>query len=236
MSVGARLAWAALALLVAALFAALGFWQSGRADEKAQMLAARESARAAGPALLADALSTDSAALPVRIEGEVAIRAAPALLLDNQQRDGRVGVRAYALADAEGGGVVLVELGWLPLAADRVLPAVDVPAGQRRIEGLLLPWPGQGIRLADNPWTEGADTVLLAFLDREDVAAHLGVAVWDGILQPEPDPAFGYARDPGLLPDPMPPERHRGYAVQWWGLSLTVIITYLLLALRRKSR
>jgi cytochrome oxidase assembly protein ShyY1 len=234
--VGARLAWAALALLVAALFAALGFWQSGRADEKAQMLAARESARAAGPALLADALSTDSAALPVRIEGEVAIRAAPALLLDNQQRDGRVGVRAYALADAEGGGVVLVELGWLPLAADRVLPAVDVPAGQRRIEGLLLPWPGQGIRLADNPWTEGADTVLLAFLDREDVAAHLGVAVWDGILQPEPDPAFGYARDPGLLPDPMPPERHRGYAVQWWGLSLTVIITYLLLALRRKSR
>ena len=236
MSVGARLAWAAPALLVAGLFAALGFWQSGRADEKAQMLAARESARAAGPARLADALSTDSAALPVRIEGEVAIRAAPVLLLDNQQRDGRVGVRAYALADAEGGVVVLVELGWLPMAADRVLPAVDVPAGRRRIEGLLLPWPGQGIRLADNPWTEGTDTVLLAFLEREDVAAHLGVAVWDGILQPEPDRAFGYARDPGLLPDPMPPERHRGYAVQWWGLSLTVIITYLLLALRRKSR
>ncbi len=35
---------------------------------------------------------------------------------------------------------------------------------------------------------------------------------------------------------PMPPERHRGYAVQWWGLSLTVIITYLILNLRRKNR
>lgn len=236
MNAGARVAWAALALIVAGGFASLGFWQAGRADEKTRMLAAREAAQATGPALLADALSADSPSLPMRVEGEVVIRPAPLLLLDNQQRDGRVGVRAYALADAEGGVVVLVELGWLPMAADRTLPAVEVPAGRRRIQGLLLPWPGQGIRLADNPWTEGADTVLLAFLDREDVAAHLGVAVWDGILQPEPDRAFGYARDPGLLPDPMPPERHRGYAVQWWGLSLTVIITYLLLALRRKSR
>ncbi len=236
MTARARIAWAVLAVLVAAAFASLGFWQSGRADEKARMLTAREAARAAGPAALDDVLATASPPLPQRVEGEVVIRAAPILLLDNQQRDGRVGVRAYALADVDGGEVVLVELGWLPLAADRALPEVDVPAGRRRLEGLLVPWPGQGLRLAENPWPPGAETLLLAFLDREDVAAHLGIAVWNGILQPDPADRFGYARDPGLLPDPMPPSRHRGYAVQWWGLSLTVIITYLLLALRRKSR
>lgn len=236
MNAGARVAWAALALIVAGGFASLGFWQAGRADEKTRMLAAREAAQATGPALLADALSADSPSLPMRVEGEVVIRPAPLLLLDNQQRDGRVGVRAYVPADAGRGGVVLMELGWLPLAADRALPEVDVPVGRRRLEGLLLPWPGQGLRLAENPWPPGAETLLLAFLDREDVAAHLGIAVWNGILQPDPADRFGYARDPGLLPDPMPPSRHRGYAVQWWGLSLTVIITYLLLALRRKSR
>lgn len=236
MNAGARVAWAALALIVAGGFASLGFWQAGRADEKTRMLAAREAAQATGPALLADALSADSPSLPMRVEGEVVIRPAPLLLLDNQQRDGRVGLRAYVPADAGRGGVVLMELGWLPLAADRTLPAVEVPAGRRRIQGLLLPWPGQGLRLADNPWPEGADTILLAFLERDDIAAHLDVQVWNGILQPDPADPLGYAREPGLLPDPMPPERHRGYAVQWWGLSLTVIITYLLLALRRKSR
>lgn len=237
MSLRTRVLWALPTLLAAGLFAGLGFWQAGRADQKERMAQLREDARAAGPMELARALDSPEALLPLAVHGEVRLRPAPVLLLDNQQRDGRVGVRAYALAEVSGGRVLVVELGWLPLAADRVLPEVAVPTAPRSLAGLLAPWPGQGLRLAENAWTADAQgRVLLAFLAREDVAHHLGVEVWNGLLQPDPSEPFGYARDPGLRPDPMPPERHRGYAVQWWGLSLTVIITYLILNLRRKNR
>lgn len=236
MSMRSRLAFAALTLVVAGLFAALGCWQAGRAEQKARMQAEREAAGGTAPAALADVLGQALPKLPIRVVGEVMLRPAPLLLLDNQQRDGRVGVRAYALADAADGRVLLVELGWLPLAPDRTLPQATVPAGRHRIDGMLVPWPGQGLRLAENAWGTAAASVLLAFLERQDVEQHLAISLWDGVLRPDPSDPIGYARDQGRLPDPMPPERHRGYAVQWWGLSLTVIITYLILSLRRKSR
>src|SRR3546814_10827330 len=45
----------------------------------------------------------------------------PAVLLDNQQRDERPGVRVYRVFQpaATGAAPLLVELGWLPLPGDR---------------------------------------------------------------------------------------------------------------------
>ena len=56
------------------------------------------------------------------------------------------------------------------------------------------------------------------------------------MLQPDPALALGYVRDAGTLPNTLPPERHRGYAVQWWGLSATVVAVYLILAWRRRAK
>jgi cytochrome oxidase assembly protein ShyY1 len=52
------------------------------------------------------------------------------------------------------------------------------------------------------------------------------------------DPALpgGYARDLELLPNTLPPSRHLGYAVQWFGLALTVLVVALVLEFRRHRR
>jgi cytochrome oxidase assembly protein ShyY1 len=52
------------------------------------------------------------------------------------------------------------------------------------------------------------------------------------------DPAIplGYARDLDVLPNTLPPERHLGYAVQWFGLALAVLVTALVLTFRKPSR
>ncbi|MCX7557826.1 SURF1 family protein, partial [Xanthomonadaceae bacterium JHOS43] len=119
----------------------------------------------APPRPLADALAGPPPEVPARVRAAVEFLPTPVLLLDNQQREGRVGVRAYAQATTTGSTPVLVELGWLPMGANRALPQVTVPSGTQIIDGVLLPWPGQGLRLAENPW-EGQGAVLLTYLDR----------------------------------------------------------------------
>lgn len=230
-----RLLWGVVAMMVAAGFASLGFWQYGRAEEKQLWLDGYAAALQSPPQPLVDALEVVLKA-PIRVIGDISFVDAPVMLLDNQQREGRIGVRAYALARvAAGTPPVLVELGWLPLGANRALPPVASPEGLQHIEGVLLPWPGQGLRLAENPWDD-EHTVLLTYLDRDEIGRKTGAALYHGVLQPDPSLPLGHLREAGTLPNTLPPERHRGYAVQWWGLSITVLVVYLTLALRRREK
>ncbi len=234
----ARILWAVPALALACGFAALGFWQQSRGEHKREWQAAWQSALAAAPVAFSQAANRTQAAPPLRVEGELRFRKRPVLLLDNQQLDGRVGVRAYALADAQDLALpLLVELGWLPMPAERTLPQVAVPDGNVQLSGVLMPSPGQGIALAANPWPSALDEkpVLLTTLSHAEIQTAIGGKLLPGVLRPDPQMALGYTRDTQLLPNTLPPERHFGYAVQWWGLSATVLVVYLVLALRRSK-
>ncbi|WP_343239036.1 SURF1 family cytochrome oxidase biogenesis protein, partial [Stenotrophomonas sp.] len=56
----------------------------------------------------------------------------------------------------------------------------------------------------------------------------------DRVLRLDPALPFGDARDLDLLPNTLPPQRHLGYAVQWFGLALTVLVVALVLERRRR--
>lgn len=230
--------WAA-ALLLAAGFAALGNWQLGRQHEKQAMLddvAATIAARSP--------LALGAAADPARARGYdwVAGRGhfaeAPAVLLDNQQRGGRAGVRVYrAFVPESGAAPLLVELGWLPLPGDRTLPAVPRPAGPQDLAGLLAPPPSHGIGPAGFA-AQNDGSLLAVGLDPAALAVPLrqpGIAPRVLKLDPE-QAAIGYARDLDVLPNTLPPERHFGYAVQWFALALAVLATALVLTFRRPRR
>lgn len=228
--------WLLATVLLAGGFAGLGFWQAGRAAWKQQWLEAWAQALVATPVELDAAMQAPLAGVPLKVRAELEFLPEPVLWLDNQQHGGRVGVRAYALARVAGGEVpILVELGWLPFGPTRSLPPLTLPVGSLRLQGLLLPWPGQGLRLGENRW-EGPDaTRLLAYLDRAEIARHTGLSLYDGVLRPDPEPDFGAEREITALPNTLSPEQHRGYAVQWWGLSVTVVVIHLLLGLRRRK-
>ncbi|AKC86541.1 SURF1 family protein [Pseudoxanthomonas suwonensis] len=227
-----------LALAVAALCAGLGLWQlqrmhakQDRVDAAARVLDAR---RAQPLALAADAARTrdyDWAA------GEGRFLPLPAVLLDNQNRGGRAGVRAYRVfqpAD-EGAAPLLVELGWLPLPGDRRLPDVPAPAATH-VAGLLLPPPSPGL-VAPVATAQADGTVLVVALQPTVVAEALRLpALAQRVLRLDPDLPLGYARDLELLPNTLPPERHLGYAVQWFALAAAVLAIALLLTLRGRRR
>ena len=55
------------------------------------------------------------------------------------------------------------------------------------------------------------------------------------VLRLDPDLPIGYARDLDLLPNTLPPERHLGYAVQWFALALAMLVIAALLTWRLRG-
>lgn len=228
------------ALALAAGFASLGLWQSRRASEKAGMIehAARVLERRL-PVAFDRAFDARHARAPDWAEGSGRFAATRALLLDNQQRNGRAGVRVYRLFHPDTGGELLVDLGWLPLAGDRRLPALaPPPTGRLRLRGLLVPPPAAGVELGPALADQGT-AWLMARFDHAAIDAAAGDpsrVLAPRVLRLDPGLPIGHERDLVLLPNTLPPEKHRGYAVQWFGLAVAVLLTALILTFRRSRR
>jgi len=237
----ALLGWAA-AIALATAFAWLGSWQYGRADEKRQLLAeAGRILQEREPAPLAAAADIDRAGELEWSAGRGRFIEAGPFLLDNQRHDGQLGVRAYRVfvpeGIAAGDSALLVDLGWLPLGPERAMPEVQLPEGTLEVRGLLAPPPSPGLRLGtgmaslDDGW-------LLTRVEPDAIAATAGLALplAPRVLRLDPALPIGHARDLDVLPNTLPPERHVGYAVQWFGLSATVLLVALVLTWRSRRR
>lgn len=230
------LGWAG-AVVLAGAFAALGTWQYGRSaekqaqlDEAAEVLADR------------DAVPLAAAADPARAralewsDGRGTFAGGGAFLLDNQRHDGAVGVRAYRVFVPDGGTPLLVDLGWLPMGEGRALPVVSRPEGPLDVRGLLAPPPSPGLALGTGIAAAGEDW-LLTRIEPAVVADAAGVpAIAPRVLRLDPALPFGHARDLEVLANTLPPEKHVGYAVQWFGLAATVLAVAGVLTWRARKR
>jgi cytochrome oxidase assembly protein ShyY1 len=240
--------WALPALLACAAFASLGAWQLERGAWKERLLAGWATALAEAPRDYAAALDghealprredlaapTGEAALPLPVALRGSWDPASTVLLDNQRLDAAVGVFVLTRFVPRDGGVpLLVNRGWLPLPPDRTPPAIPSPAdGEVALRGLLVAAPAAGLKLAAPAWAPGEAPPLLASLDLSALRTATG-PLFEGILQLDPAAPDGFTRRWQPLPNTLPPEKHRGYAVQWFGLAAAVAVIYLLLAFRR---
>ncbi|WP_395770496.1 SURF1 family protein [Arenimonas sp.] len=206
------------AMLVELLLLRLGFWQLARGEEKQQALQAAAAVlqeKQAQP--LADALTQLSGFTWVR--GHAVFREAPLLLLDNQRRGNQVGVSVFQAADADDGRTLLVDLGWLPVQGDRQLPKPATLSGSMLLEGLLLPPPSPGLAIGPAYTAQADGSLLLMRLDQEALSKALNRPLSGRILRVDPAQRIGFARDLAVQANTLPPEKHRAYALQWFGLA-----------------
>lgn len=227
--------WAA-AVLVMLAFCQLGRWQLQRMHAKQALLAQQVPARAQ-PMRLAQAQAAPRQLRWVEDHG----RYLPGtVLLDNQTRAGRAGVKVYQPFRSDEGALVLVDQGWLPMPPDRTVPSIKARTGPARVAGLLAPAPAAGLVLGPALTPAAQPGVWLASrLPADTVAAALALppgSLAAPVLRLDPALPGGYARDLELLPNTLPPSRHLGYAVQWFGLALTVLVVALVLELRQRRR
>ena len=206
------------AVLVELLLLRLGFWQLARGEEKQQALRAVETVvqeRQAAPL----ALALNQAQGYTWTQGRAAFRDAPLLLLDNQRRGDQVGVSVLQAAEDESGHLFLVDLGWLPVNGNRQLPKPAALTGSLLIEGLLMPPPSPGLAMGPSYSTQPDGTLLLMRLDRDALSGVLGRQLMARMLRLDPAQRIGFARDMSVQANTLPPEKHRAYALQWFGLA-----------------
>ncbi len=236
-----------LAAVTIAAFATAGRWQLGRMHEKEAMLSAVADALAlAEPQPLLLASDPGRAAAYDRAQGSGRI-ANTTVWLDNQMRDGRSGVRMYCvLFPDDGVQPLLVDAGWWPLGGRRELPVFGCPAGgTQAVRGLLAPPPSVGIAHGE-PMAASGDTGWLAVrieLPAIARALKLSTGLAPRVLRLDPERKPGDdgvmlapgERDLDILANTLTPDRHLGYAVQWFGLAITVLVVALVLTLRKKK-
>lgn len=200
----------ALVLLPALL--ALGGWQLQRAAQKERLLQAWNDDRV----VLNGLESFDQSAVPDVVKARLEGRLLPDrwLLLDNRTRDGRAGYEVIGLLHAE--GVLLpVNLGWIVAAADRrILPALELP-----VEGIFdgrMHRVETGLLLAEDTWDDGWPKRVQA-LDSQRLSQALGQAVLPWVLDVTVPVVTGLRIDRPQAS--LRPERHLGYAFQWFTMA-----------------
>lgn len=217
--------------LLAALFTSLGGWQTNRASEK---LATEQLHLTAKNVSLESALQQNLRFARVEIHGRYdPIRH---VLLDNQIWKGRAGVHVFTPFYTNNGAAILVNRGWLPLAADRkTLPEVPTPMDDTNIKGMLniLPVPGLAVgepdSLEQDQWPQ-----LVTYLNRQNIADSTQSELEDWVVQLAPTDISGFqGRD--WKPVFMSSDRHKAYAFQWFSLTTACIALWLVTSFRKIS-
>ncbi|WP_137822141.1 SURF1 family protein [Pseudomonas sp. D(2018)] len=206
----------------------LGFWQLARAEEKRQLLAAADARRLASPVAIEQLLASPAPAyLRVRLRGH--FDAAHSLFLDSRIRDGKAGIELLQpFQDSTSGQWLLVNRGWLPWPDRRVAPAFTTPAGELELVAWAYVPPGAAFELKHleaSGWPQ-----LINQVDTAGLWQHLGRSGLPLELRLE-EGAAAYRTDWAVVA--MGPEKHLGYAVQWFALAAALFGLFIYFGLRK---
>lgn len=220
------------------LFAQLGRWQWHRAVEKRGLAAAFIAGTAAAPSELGPrSTATLPRYAPLQVRGTY--DPSHQFLLDNMSHSGQTGYEVLTPFRLEDGRLLLVNRGWvaLPDARRDTLPDIAIPdAGATRIGGRVDALPVTGLDTGrvppsgDTSWPKRT-----SFPTAVQLSISLGQAVEpQQLLLGENEPR-GFARDWHSAGAGLGPERHLGYAVQWWGLGALCLFLYVFMNLERRA-
>lgn len=211
--------WPAFITLLAFLtMCKLGFWQLDRAEQKEnelKLFASKTQLQWSDLKADHDLGLSDLHGRKVRLNGY--IDSNNYWLVDNKTHQGQVGYSLVVLIKNEESTSVLVDLGWLPAGKYRAqLPQVNLPKSIE-LEGVLK--------------TDDFNQLILA----DDIEPGRRVQGYQQIFRQQSDvlPIIIFAKSnsfnnmPQLYnPVVMLPEKHYGYAVQWFLLALSSLVVF----------
>lgn len=215
--------------VLATLFFGLAYWQLQRGQEKDSRLT-----QFAGSSELSDLPAPDQAEEFTRVNLQGQFQQNRDFLADNQVLNGRQGVHVYSAFDLAQGSSILVNRGWLPLAADRkALPRVETPVSELEISGFIGPMPvpgrqlGEEDRIATDQWP-----ILLTYPRIESISRALDADLYPMVLFLDETARAGF-EGRQWKPVYMSPAKHRAYAFQWFALAVTAIAGWIVLGVKR---
>ncbi len=225
-------------LVLLGLLCSLGFWQLDRAEQK-QVLVTQQLQATVSEALDlnsqtaidVDLLRYRSALLNGHYDNQHQI------LVDNQILDGKAGYFVLTPFRPDSGQpAVLVNRGWVALGVSReVMPDIAINAPVQQIKGRINHFPLPGMVLKGSEIPGESWPVRVQVIDNTLLAAKLGYALANYQIELDATQTEGYQRR-WQIAVAIPPEKHRAYAVQWFGLALTLTALFIWISSRKKHR
>ena len=215
------------------LLCGLGFWQLDRAAGKEEREAALEAARAV--VLDESALSRRPYEF-ARVEMSGRYDPVRQFLQDNRTHQGRPGYHVLTPFRTARRGAVLVNRGWVPAHPDRSsLPEIAVPDGEIRLRGTVRLAREDLFVLGDTGYAASGWPRVVQRVEIDAVQRSLGYPIAAWLVALDSTAPHGYVRDWKAAPG-LPPERHRGYAFQWFALATALFAIWMAVNLKRLPR
>lgn len=218
----------ALAIAVLPILLLLGTWQLQRAEEKRAIQDSLEARQQEAPQPMAtideQAESQTLAFRRVLLKGEFDNERI--FLLDNRVRSGQVGFEILSPFRSSSGQWLLVNRGWVKGdPARRQLPSPPPVEGEVETEGLIHVPAGEPFMLGEQILSPGQWPQVVQAVEVEKFAALLDLPLFPYVLRlREAAPGALNADWPTIM---VGPEKHVGYAVQWFAMSLALIIWFI---------
>jgi surfeit locus 1 family protein len=214
-------------LLMVTLLISLGVWQLKRADEKRQFL--QQQRKAFNSVITLSATTADNSPLlryrQATVEGFY--DTAKQFLIDNQIVQGKVGyfvLTPFVLTGTT--KAVLVNRGWVAASLDRSqLPNITFTPTATDITGRINNFPSVGLKLQGATIPTARWPAVVQVVESPILAQKLGYDLFSFQLELDPQQPQGYHRD-WLETTIMPVEQHIGYALQWFGLAITLTLLF----------
>ncbi len=213
-----------LVLLVCLI--SLGFWQLDRAEQKEELI--NQQQLSFDKTVLNLTPTTDLKQVryrKIKISGHYV--SDKQYLIDNQIVNGRVGYFVMTPFKMDKiNKLVLVNRGWVELNKDRrILPEITIDNVKRTITGRINHFPVVGIRLAGAEIPTKGWPSVVQVVDSGGLSEKLGFPLFPFQVELDKTMNDGYSRD-WKKKSIMPPEKHIAYAVQWFGLALTLTVLF----------
>lgn len=225
---------ALLAFIFIGIFCGLGTWQLSRAKQKEVLLANFDERLKATHRTSAElALSSDWRFYRARLHGYFDNE--HTFLLDNKTFHGQVGYEIYTPFKAEGLLFpILVDRGFIPLGKNRnSLPNIAPITAKTEITGLLN-LPPAYFALGNMADSKSVNWPLrIQYVNLSELKNVYNTTLFPYILLLAPDQT-PYAIEWKIVISG--PEKHKGYALQWFALALTLLILFIVLNVRSQHK
>lgn len=218
----------AVVLLLFPCLIALGFWQLARGEEKRELVAVHQAQQLAAPISI-DELERHADPAYTRVQVQGFFDARHTLLLDNRTRNGKAGVEVLQpFYDQASGLWLLLNRGWLPWPDRRITPSFATPETPLRLQASVYVPLGEAFQLqAAQPSPSGWPRVV-SEVKPDALWQQLGRGGLSYELRLQPGPASFQSDWPVVA---MSPDKHLGYAVQWFALAAALFGLYIYLGL-----
>ena len=221
-----------VAFVAVVIMLRLGFWQLERMEEKQQRLETLTEKLNSGNLSLVNLpdeleLAADT---PVEFSGLADLQRL--IYLDNRIVEGSVGYEVLVPVETNVGWV-LVNYGWVQATNSRAkLPDIAIDARNNNFTGNVVV-PSMNPMIKETATAMDGFPLLIQQIDIDTISDITGIAFQPFVvaLQQAPDSLFKNNWRPVV----MPPEKHFGYALQWFGLAIAAIVIYFVALYKRKS-